>query len=468
MKFSIQEILQATGGKLIQGDTSVVISAISTDTRTLQPQDLFLALKGENFNGHHFIATAIGKKAAGLLVSEPCLIRCPNLPVIRVKDTTLALGQLALFHRRRFSIPIIALTGSAGKTTTKEMIAAVLQTRFKVLKNIATENNHIGVPATLLKLDASHEVAVIEFGTNCFGDIRWLTQICEPTIVLLTNIGESHLEFLKTPAGVFKEKADIFKHKPAPKIIIYNADDAFLKKIPQLKTFGKLISFGIENPADYQATGIKIEDNRRIVFHLNRKKKFELDTPVYHTIYNSLAAIVCGRIFKLDDATIQKGLKQNPSPKNRQALKNTGQFWVIDDTYNANPVSVKSALKTLCSLQTDGRRVMVCADMLELGTRSQTLHTMVGRLAAESGLDAVFTIGKYSKWITTAAKKGNKNLTAYHCRTIDHVHNRLKQYCRSGDVILVKGSRGMKMERTISFLAGNFQSETLKTTVERG
>ena len=200
--FTVKEILEATGGRLIRGEDSAVVQGVSIDTRTIRPSELFIAVPGPNFDGHDFIAQAVEKSAAAIIICKKSFSVKPQIPVILVPDPVQALGRIAQYHRRRFPVEIIAVTGSAGKTTTKEMIASVLEAKYRVLKNTATENNHIGVPLTPLKLDFSHQVAVIEFGTNRFGDIRWLTAITHPTAVLFTNIGESHLEFLKTPAGV--------------------------------------------------------------------------------------------------------------------------------------------------------------------------------------------------------------------------------------------------------------------------
>lgn len=458
--FTIEEILKATRGTLIkEGHAFEKIRGVSIDSRTIQPQDLFIAIKGDRFNGHDYVDSAIEKQAAVIIVSKKNFSSSKNSrhpPVIWVADTTKALGDLAHFHRQRFSIPIIAVTGSNGKTTTKEMIAAVLSARYNVLKNVATENNHIGVPMTLLRLNPSHQIVVLEFGTNQFGDIRWLSQIASPTVGLFTNIGESHLEFLKNPGGVFKEKTEMIKYLQPPATIVINQDDLRLKKVLNRKFKGKIFTYGIKtdlrNISHFQADAIKIIANAKLQFRVNRRQNFRLKTPAVHNVYNALAAIACGRLFRLSFQEIQERIADFNFPKGRQVVHRNDRFVVIDDTYNANPVSVRSALETLKSLNTKGKKIFVCADMLELGSQSEELHAAIGKSIGQGFLDAVFTIGQFARLISQSVKKENQDLTADHFDTIEGVHNRLKKYCRTGDVILVKGSRGMRMERTVEFL----------------
>ena len=454
--FNLQEILQATRGTLIKGSefSPSIIQGVSIDSRTIRPGDLFIAIKGDRFDGHEFVGQAIESKAAAVIVSKRNIsIPKRNVaPIIFVKDTIQALGKIAHFHRHRFSIPIIALTGSTGKTTTKEMIATVLESRYNVLKNIATENNHIGVPMTLLKLNHQHEIAVLEFGTNRFGDIRWLSQITNPTTAVFTNIGESHLEFLKTPAGVFKEKSRMLNYLHSSPQVIINIDDVYLKKILSRKINGKILTYGIGHPSDFQAGEINLNRDSKLFFKVNKRQGFQLNSLAVHNIYNALAAIACGRLFKIGYSDIRERIAQCSFPKGRQVVHKTKRFWIIDDTYNANPVSVRSALKTLCDLKSPGRKIFVCADMLELGRRCESLHSSIGELIGKSSLNAIFTLGEFSRLISQTAKKQNKTLTAFHEKTIESVHHRLKEYCRTGDVILVKGSRAMRMERTVEFL----------------
>ena len=448
----IRDIIKATNGTLIKGKDSLRVSGISIDSRTIKRGDLFIAIRGKNFDGHDFIDQVIKKSASAIVVSNNHAILKRNIPIIKVADTTKTLGQIARFHRDRFNIPVIAITGSAGKTTTKEMVATVLNTRYNVLKNIATQNNHIGVPLTLLKLNKSHDVVVVELGTNHFGEIRWLAEIANPTIALLTNIGESHLEFFKNLSGVFKEKLQMIVHMRPSGRVIFNSDDPYLRKIETKKIRHRLIKFGLKPPSDYQADNIKIHNGPFLEFRVNRHIIFILKTPAKHNVYNALAAISCGRLFKIKYEEIKKALKHFRFPKGRQLIHKIGPWKVIDDTYNANPVSVRSAIETLSQLNTTGRKILVCADMLELGRQSQRLHRAMGDLVASLPLDLVITIGRFSKSISQVAKKRNGSLQAYHYLSLDEANRRLKNYIKPGDTILLKGSRSMHMERMLIFL----------------
>ncbi len=452
--FSLKEILEATQGILIRSSLvsySFLIKGVSTDSRTIKPEELFIALRGRRFDGHDFVNEAIEKNASLIMVSQRNRFFKKGPPMIFVKDTTRALGGIARFHRDRFKIPVIAVTGSVGKTTTKELIAQTLSCRYKVLKNMATENNHIGVPSTLLKLNSSHHLAVVELGSNRFGDIRWLTHIAHPTIGVLTNIGESHLKFLKDLNGVFKEKSEIIKHLPASGTVMINADDPYLRKILRAKKRFNMVTYGIKESADYQASSITVKDTR-IEFQLNGRHSFSLNTPAAHNIYNALAAVACGRHFKISYAQIKKEINQASFPAGRQEIRRTNGLWVIDDTYNANPVSMRSAIETLSRFDTLGRKILVCADMLELGRKAPAHHASIGKLLAHSKVNALLTWGRFSRFMAQTARKENPTLEAHHCSTREELHQTLKRYCGSQDVVLVKGSRAMQMEKTVAFL----------------
>lgn len=441
------------------GGTSRVIKGVSIDSRTVKKGDLFIAIKGKRFDGHRFVKEAIRRGALGVVVEKSVRNQIPkgDCPYFYVKDTVRALGQLARSHRDQFDIPVIAITGSAGKTTTKEMVAAVLKSRFHVLKNTGTENNHIGVALTLLKLRSAHDVVVVELGTNRFGDIRWLTYVANPTVALLTNIGESHLELLKSPRQVFREKSALVKGMAKEGTVILNKDDCFLRTLLSRKTQQRMISFGIEKRCDYQAKGLKVNKNHTLQFKVNRSRSMSIPTPVTANVYNLLAALSTGRLFRVPYADMAKAMKRFRFNEGRQAIKKVHGFWLIDDTYNANPVSLRSALGTLSSFNKgQGRRILVCADMLELGSRSKDLHRSMGRLAADSGVDLILTYGKFSEGVSRAAHLKNPGIPVFHSSRLSGIHKKLLSFCRPGDTILVKGSRGMRMERTIHFLGKKF------------
>lgn len=451
---TVGEIQRITKGKVVGGKSLAAVKGVSINSRTIKKGHLFIAVKGARFDGHDFIRSAI-RKGAGAVVVSKRIVCSLDIAVIVVKDTTKALGQIAAWHRRQFNIPIVAITGSTGKTTTKEMVAAVLGKRFKVLKNDKTENNQFGVPLTLLKLKPSHTIAVLELGTNQPGDICTLAKIVRPTVAIFTNIGESHLERLKTQEGIFTEKAQLIKHVDPHGIIIFNGDDRYLKQIAKKRGSKKIIRFGVDQRVDCRAHYVALERNARIHFMVKRVL-FTINSPAAHNLYNALAAISCGLAFKIRYNDIVAALARLRLCDGRQEIAQTGRLWLIDDTYNANPISFTSAVNTLNTLNIKGKRIVVCADMLELGARSKALHESVGKMMAQSAVDAVLTTGRYARHITRGfnCTKGGK--VAVHCADLKEVHRRLKAMCHPGDAVLVKGSRGMHMERTVKFLKKYF------------
>ena len=466
---TIPQILAATGGTLVHGRressrrapswrTPAGFSGVSIDSRSLKRGSVFVAIRGKNRDGHRFIAQAVRKGASLLVVSEK-ISGAADLPVILVKDTTVALGQIAGAYRRGFNIPVIAVTGSAGKTTTKDMIAAVLGSRFRVLKNEKTLNNQYGVSLTVLGLRPGHEALVIELGTNNPGEIKWLAEIAQPTVAVLTNIGESHLEGLKNRPGVYREKSAIFRGIGSKGHVIFNNDDPYLRKIPGEKKRPRVLTYGIERSSDLRARKIRVKNNRKICFHVNGHG-FILNTPAPCYVYNALAAILCGRLFGIRDRDSKKALEKLVFGNHRQQMREIGGVTVIDDTYNSNPVSVRNALNTLDALTARGKKIFITADMLELGAQSAPLHREKGRWIARSSADVAITVGKFSRHAANSIRGGNKRIGVFHHAGVAGIPERLKKLCRPGDIVLVKGSRGMRMERVIEFLQNHLSKRS--------
>lgn len=451
MMFTIQEILDVTQGKLIQAGAVRKVRSVCIDSRKVKRGSLFVAIKGERFDGHDFVAQAVKQGAVAVVVSRG-LSPKGDCPLIKVKDTVKALGQIAKAHRDRFDVPIIAITGSAGKTTTKEMIASVLQSQYKVLKNEGSYNNQIGVPLTLLKIKPFHQIVVVEIGTNQPGDIAELTSIVQPSIAIMTNIGESHLERLKSPEKVFQEKISLVKGLPKGATVIFNKDDAFLKKIPARFRQKTCLSFGMNKGADYQATDIVAGQKGRINFKVNARHAMQLPTPAFSNMYNALASISCGRLFNISYNIIYTHLKRFGGIKGRQKVACVKGFVVIDDTYNANPVSFRGALQLLDAFPATGRKILVCADMLELGQKAQVLHQEIGEVVAESSTDVVLTYGSLSFYTAQKIKKVNSRIEVCHFKTRSSLNKKLLKRCQPGDVVLIKGSHGMHMEKTVECL----------------
>ncbi|MDE2214947.1 MAG: UDP-N-acetylmuramoyl-tripeptide--D-alanyl-D-alanine ligase [Candidatus Omnitrophica bacterium] len=449
--FTIAEILKATGGALVRGPALGRARRVCIDSRSVQKGELFIAIKGEIFDGHDFVDDVAGKGARVVVVQRPVDIKDRNVSVIRVADTARALGDIARFHRLRFKIPVIALTGSAGKTTTKEMIAAVLSRKYKVLKNEGTQNNHIGVPLTLLKLKPSHQILVLECGTNQPGDIAWLADVARPTAAVFTNIGASHLEKLKTVGGVFKEKWMLTSSMGPGDAVIMNADDAFLSRQVGRKNIFRTVTYAVKSRADWTARDIRVQAGRGLRFRAGGKI-IELNACGASNVYNALAALSCGALFRVPLKDIACALRSFELPQGRGAIVRLGKGWMINDTYNANPVSMASALQTLQTIETRGQRIFVAADMLELGRRSQELHEAMGTLIAKKGVDVLITVGPGAGLMGAKAGKLNKKLQVFACRDACLAQKYLARVFRNGDAVLIKGSRRMKMEQVAEFL----------------
>lgn len=446
---SVRDILKATRGELLTGKESQKLGDVVTDSRKVKAGDLFIAIVGEKINAHQFIEDVFQKGVQAVVVSEDGEYP-QGLCVIRVKDTTRALGEIAAFYRRQFKIPVISITGSAGKTTTKEMVFAVLQKRYNVLKNEKTENNHFGVPQTILKLKKSHQIAVLELGTNQPGDIAWLTKIVQPTVAVWTNIGDSHLEKLKTPAGVFKEKSHLLDSLKKKSVLIFNQDDPWLAKLSKKKSF-VLKNYSIHQKSAFQAQNIHRTPENRIEFKLN-STQFSLKSPARHNVYNALVAIACGKIFKVKDEDIKKALANFEFSLGRQEILKTKNLQVINDTYNSNPISFRSAVQTLHEMTVPGRKVLICGDMLELGEASQSLHEELGSKIAQSNIAVVISTGPMSRFLSQRIKILTENIQTFHCESIEDMHKLMQEKINPNDTILVKGSRATKMERAIELL----------------
>jgi len=449
--FTVNELIEASRGVLAQGPARGRVYSVGIDSRTVKKGELFIAIKGDVFDGHDFIDGVVARKVRVIMAHRAVAVKDPKVTVIRVKDTVRALGDIARFHRLRFKTPVIALTGSAGKTTTKEMIAAVLSRKYKVLKNTGTQNNHIGVPLTLLKLVAAHQMVVLECGTNQPGDIIWLADVARPDVAVFTNIGESHLEKLKTKQGVLQEKWNLVSFMGDKGLVFINADDALLSRQIQKKNNLKIVTYGIKQQADWRASDLNIVAGRYLNFRVG-KRLFELNSCGVNNVYNALAAVGCGAFFKVPFKDIARELKSFEFPQGRGQIVRLGQGWLINDTYNANPVSMRSALQTLQALETRGQRIFVAADMLELGKSSRGLHQALGREIALRGADVLITVGRMARLMASEAKRRNKKIRVFACADVDAAQKCLGGVFHNGDAVLIKGSRRMRMEQVAEFL----------------
>ncbi len=456
--FTVKDILRASGGRLLSGKEEDIVRSVSTDTRRINGGELFVAIKGQKFDGHNFILDAVSKGAGGILVQDGCItnanFKVPDIAFVSVQDSIKALGDMAHLHRMRFDIPLIGVTGSNGKTTTKEMISSILSKKFNILKNVGTENNHIGVPLTLMRLAAEHKMAVVEMGTNRLGEIRRLSEIARPVKAVITNIGPSHLEHLKNLETVFRAKSEIIEYMDSGSLLFLNGDDGFLSK---LKAPSKIIKFGMGKDCDFRAEKIKQEPDH-MTFWLNGETEITLNVVGRHNIYNALASIaVCSDAgVPMDD--IKEALSDFMLPNMRMEVRRIGNIKIINDSYNSNPLSMKQAIEALRDLTTKGRKVLIAGDMLELGNLSGRFHHLVGKQAAECGVDLIVAVGKLAQHVAEGAREAGMNRKKIRlCNIIDEAADVAMDLIKKGDTVLVKGSRAMKMEQIVEELESQFK-----------
>lgn len=446
----IKEIIKAVDGILISENKdieNVFISNISTDTRNISNGQLFIPIKGDNFDGHEFINSAFEKGALCVLTEKD--ISTDKL-AIKVKDTRKALGDLAMYYRSLFDIPVVAITGSAGKTTTKDMIFSVLKEKYNVLKTEGNFNNDIGLPLTVFKLDDSYDVAVFEMGMSHFNEIHYLSKIAKPDIAVITNIGVSHIENLGSRDGILKAKCEIFDYLSQDGIKILNGNDDKLIKLKENQK--KTCFYGYNSTQnDVFADEIAVKGISGISCQIHTPKSFfyvDIPQPGMHMVSNALAAASVGYYLNLTNYEIKNGIENFKPTKMRMDIIKTDKYTIINDVYNANPNSVKAGIDVISSAL--GRKVCVLGDMLELGKFAKSLHREIGEYAAEKGIDVIICIGEISKNMYEGAFNIiNKYQQVFYFKNQDEFLENVFNIIKSEDTILVKASRGMKFEKTI-------------------
>jgi len=460
MELTVKEIIEAVGGALLQGSLTQRIRGVSTDSRTLTSGELFIPLKGERFDGHHFINDTLARGASAVMVSKdfhplelPPSTR--DIPLIQVEDTLHALGDLASFWVRRNRATIVAITGSNGKTTTREMTATILEQSYRVLKPEHNWNNLIGVPLTLLRLESHHQIAVIEMGMNRRGEIKRLSQIAQPHIGLITNIGPVHLQHLKTLENVAEAKGELFDSLTAQDYAVLNANDPLIMKL-STRCPARTFTFGINAHAQVTAPNLSPSDYSTHCFTLQVEGKsipLRLTIPGIHTVYNALAAASIATICKLPLEEIKAGLEHFTAFTGRMVITTIdNNIHIINDTYNANPVSMESALRTLAQVKGEGNGIAVLGDMLELGDASLAYHHQLGSLVGTLHLDSLFLMGISAEAVAQGARAtGVSEKAIYIGSTPEEVAEQLAKKVTRGDWILFKGSRGMKMEKILEY-----------------
>lgn len=471
-RLTCKEILQATGGKLVSGYPEQEILDISTDSRTIKAGSLFIPIKGERFDGHDFIKNALEKGAAGTLTNKDlCEVEYgkdeyKDRIMIKVDDTLKALRDIAAYYRKKFSIPFIGITGSVGKTSTKDMIASVLSQEYNVLKTQGNYNNEIGVPLTIFNLDDHHQVGVIEMGMSNFGEISRLTSIVLPKVAVITNIGISHIEKLGSRQNILKAKMEIFEGLSRDGLIVLNGDDNLLYGLKGFLNY-RTVYYGMDEGLDYQAYNIQNAGEGGIYFDINVKNseyKVHVPLPGVHNVYNALAAIAVGLEMGIEMENIIKGISEFVPEKMRLNIIKVGSIKVINDAYNANPQSMEAALRVLKDIGNAQRRIAVLGDILELGDWAKKAHLEIGKLAFTLEIDYIITVGNNAAYIAEGAiLAGISPKRVRHFPDNRSAIEFLETFVKKGDAILIKGSRGMKMEEIAEQMI--IRGETLERTI---
>lgn len=457
---SLKYIAEASGGAIENGDERMLVQGVSTDSRKIVGGELFIAIRGEKYDGHNFAVESVRKGASAVMLQEPGLVReiiensGGRAGVILVEDTRRALGRLAGRYRRDFEIPVVVVAGSNGKTTTKEMIAAVLGARFEVHRSQASFNNDIGVPLTLLGLEHRHQIAVLEAGTNHPGELKPLLEMIAPEYGVITSIGREHLGYFGSLDGVVEEEATVGEALKGSGKLFLNVDSPYSVEISR-RSRAPVVRIGLGGTADWRALINKIAINS-LEFKVcspdcRYDGVYELNITGAHNVVNATIAIAIGAEFGVTKEEIARQLKTVKSPSMRMQIENWKGVVLINDAYNANPDSVTAAIKTLTQLPCNGRRVLVLGEMAELGEHTFNEHKKIGELAASSGIDWLLTVGEVAKSSAQSAMvSGLKNVDA--CACAEEAAEKLKVNCASGDVVLIKGSRVSRLERIIEFL----------------
>ena len=448
---TIKEIIKATGAKLINGNAELICKNFSKDTRTIEKGDTYIGIKGENFDGNLFWEQALEKGADCVIVSnikwnQEKKEKYKNKTILEVEDTLQALYKIAKLKRSFYKIPVIAITGSVGKTSTKDIIASVVSQKYKTLKTIGNLNNHIGLSFTILRLQ-DEEAMVLEMGMNQLREIALLSEIAKPDICVITNIGTSHIGNLGSRENILKAKLEILEGAKNPTIIINNDNDLLHKWQEENKNEKQIITYGINEPSDLTATEIILREDGSEFNCSIEGKNVKVKVPVggEHFILNSLCAISVGKTLEIETNKILKGIEEFELTKKRMEIIETKNgIKIINDAYNASLESIKASLKYLSNLN-GNRKIAVLGDILELGDYSEELHRKVGDEVQKNKIDILICRGKNSKYIVEQAQKmGMQEENIYYMNTNEEIVEKIKQIVRPKDIILLKASNGMK------------------------
>ena len=449
--FTLGEILKAVSGVLLQQGSHEYCTGVNTDTRTISPGELFIALQGNTFDGHHFLNDACINGASMVIISERSSFKAVprTVSVILVKNTQTALEALAHFYRMKFDIPVVAVTGSNGKTTTKNMIAALVASKLNVCATQKNFNNEIGLSLTLLSMTPETEACVVEMGMRGLGQIAELCRIAAPTIGVVTNVGTSHIGILGSQENIAKAKGELIESLPDKGIAILNEDDPYVIKMGD--TFsGNIIGYGVNGNYTVHGSRIQYENNctKYVCTCFDEAFKVKLNMLGIHNVYNALAAFAVGITLGIDSQKSADALSNYVPAGMRQKSVTVGGITSIEDCYNASPDSMNAAIKTLANTKAN-KKIAVLGDMLELGDYSKKAHYEVGQAVADNKIDFLLAFGNDAKYIVDGAKEnGMKN--AFYFNNKEELSNKLFELANKGDAVIFKASRGMKLEDVIN------------------
>ena len=467
----IRELIKVVSGKIIQGNQDCLISRISIDSRTLIPGDLFFAIIGPSFNGHDFIFEAFSKGAVGAVVCKGASILLQNKQIdkdkiiIEVKDTLSALQDWSKHYKDKFETFNICITGSNGKTTTKEIIAHILSQEFPLLKTSGNYNNEIGIPLTLLQLNKSHKLLVAEMGMRGLGEIKTLTDFIPPDLVVITNIGEAHIGLLGSKDNIFKAKSELLQSLDKNGIAILNRDGPYFFRMREIVKDKKVYTFGIENKSDIMAGNIRMVSDKgmRFTLKVQNGKSREIYFPLLgrYNIYNALAASAAAFALEIKLDLIERGVSSfKPLDLHMQLNDFYNGIKILNDSYNASPLSVKSALKTLVEVGQKNRKIAILGDMLELGEKADFYHREIGKEVAKLSIDILITVGPGGKIVARSSQEEGmeeERVFSFEKNEKLNLAKKLLSLTKIGDFILLKGSREMKMEEILEFLQKEYQ-----------
>lgn len=448
MKLTVAEIAAFCGGRL-EGDGSALVTSFFTDSRKTEPGMMFVPIRGENTDAHRFIPQVFASGAAATFSEEP--LENPGGPVVYVENSRAALQKVAERYREQFTIPVIGITGSVGKTTTKEMVALAVSAGLRTMKTAGNANSQIGLPMTVLRIEPEDEAAVVEMGVSMPGEMARIARVAKPTLAVMTNIGVSHIEFMKTRENILAEKFKIADYLPAGGTVFVNGDDDLLSTLENTPE-KKIVRFGLGKACDWRAVELDADvyGTRFVCEHEGKRMPMYVPAAGEHNVRNALAALAVAETVGVEEADAVRAIAQYEPPAMRQQIFEANDVTLIDDTYNASPDSMRASLKILADMRCTGKKYAVLADMLELGDYAVRGHFETGAFAAENGVDFVIGVGPLSKHIVEGF--GDAQNSAWFAANAEAAAF-LKAHVQPGDAVLCKGSRGIHTNKIIRALS---------------